>query len=81
MSAPTLIAKGTELIAKKIIAIAKEHGIPVVENPPVARALFRMVELNKEISPDLYKAVAEILLFVYNLRKNQKSGNILKEEK
>ena len=79
MASPKLIAKGTELIAKEIIKIAKEHNIPVVENPPVARALFRMVDLNKEISPDLYKAVAEILIFVYNLRKNKKSDNILKD--
>lgn len=81
MASPKLIAKGTELIAKEIIKIAKENNIPVVENPPVARALFRMVDLNKEISPDLYKAVAEILIFVYNLRKNQKSANILKDNK
>ena len=81
MESPKLIAKGTELIAKEIIKIAKEHDIPVVENPPVARALFRMVELNHEISPDLYKAVAEILIFVYTLRKNKKSGNILNDDK
>lgn len=76
MESPRLIAKGTELFAKKIIKIAQEHGIPIVENPPVARALFRMVDLNREIPPDLYKAVAEILLFVYNLRNSQKPSNI-----
>jgi len=76
MQAPRLIAKGTELIAKKIIEIAKEHGITVIENPPVARALFRLVEINREIPPELYKAVAEILLFVYNLRKNKKIDRI-----
>jgi flagellar biosynthetic protein FlhB len=76
MLAPKLIAKGTELFAKKIINIAKEHGIPVIENPPVARALFRMVELNREVPPELYKAVAEILLFVYNLRKERKINTI-----
>ena len=76
MGAPRLVAKGTELIAKKIISIAKEHGIPVIENPPVARALFRLVEINRELPPELYKAVAEILLFVYNLRKNQKMDKI-----
>ena len=81
MASPKLLAKGTELIAKEIIKIAKEHNIPVIENPPVARALFRMVDVNKEISPDLYKAVAEILIFVYNLRKNKKSGNILSDNK
>lgn len=76
MESPKLIAKGTELFAKKIINIAREHGVPVIENPPVARALYRLVDLNREIPPDLYKAVAEILLFVYNLRKTEKPSNI-----
>jgi len=67
--APKLVAKGSELFAKQIIAIAKEHDIPVIENPPVARALFRIVDINKEVPPDLYKAVAEILIFVYKLKK------------
>lgn len=71
MESPKLLAKGTELIAKKIIAIAQEHNIPVIENAPVARALFRLVEPNSHIPPDLYQAVAEILLFVYSLRKNK----------
>ncbi|MDD3237938.1 MAG: EscU/YscU/HrcU family type III secretion system export apparatus switch protein [Candidatus Gastranaerophilales bacterium] len=81
MESPKLIAKGTELFAKKIIEIARENAIPVVENPPVARALFRMVELNSYIPPDLYKAVAEILLFVYNLRNPQKRFNIDNKQK
>ncbi len=76
MESPMLIAKGTELFAKKIISIAQEHAIPVIENPPVARALFRMVDVNASIPPELYKAVAEILIFVYNLRNTQKSSNI-----
>lgn len=80
MESPMLIAKGTELIAKKIITIAKEHGIPVIENPPVARALFKMVDLNQQIPPEMYKAVAEILLFVYNLKNKQKQGNINNEQ-
>ena len=70
MESPTLTAKGTELIAKKIIDIATEHGVPVIDNAPVARALFRLVDINQQIPPDLYKAVAEILLFVYNLKNN-----------
>ena len=69
MKAPRVVAKGSELFAKKIVKIAKEHNIPVIENPPVARAIYRFVDVNKEIPPELYKAVAEILLFVYNLRK------------
>ena len=68
MDSPMLIAKGTELIAKKIISIAKEHNVPVIENPPVARALFRMVDINQPIPPELYKAVAEILMFVYRMK-------------
>ena len=71
MRAPKVIAKGTELFAKKIIAIAIEYNIPVIENPPVARALFRLVDLDREIPPELYKAVAEILMFVYNLRERK----------
>ncbi len=68
MDSPMLIAKGTELIAKKIINIAKENNVPVIENPPVARALFRMVDINQSIPPELYKAVAEILMFVYKMK-------------
>lgn len=76
MASPMLIAKGTELIAKKIIGIAKEHGIPVIENAPVARALYKMVDLNQQIPPELYKAIAEILLFVYNLKNTTNKGRI-----
>lgn len=77
MESPMLIAKGTELIAQKIIKIAIENGIPVIDNAPVARALFRIVELNHLVPPDMYKAVAEILLFVYNLKNNQNQGRII----
>lgn len=77
MESPMLIAKGTELIAKKIIQIAVDNGVPVIDNPPVARALFRMVDINRLVPPDLYKAVAEILLFVYNLKNNQNQGRIV----
>lgn len=76
MASPMLIAKGTELIAKKIIKIAREHGIPVIENAPVARALFKMVDLNQQIPPELYKAIAEILLFVYKLKNTSNNGTI-----
>ena len=69
MDSPMLVAKGTELFAQKIKEIARNHGIPIIENPPVARALFRMVEINHQIPPDLYKAIAEILIFVYKLKK------------
>lgn len=77
MESPMLVAKGTELIAKKIIQIAVENDVPVIDNPAVARAIFRIVEINHLIPPDLYKAVAEILLFVYNLKNNQNQGKII----
>ena len=75
MASPMLIAKGTELIAKKIIGIAREHGIPVIENAPVARALYKMVDLNQQIPPELYKAIAEILLFVYKIKNTTNKGH------
>ncbi len=68
MEAPRVVAKGTELFAARIKEIANEHGVPVVENPVVARALFRLVEIDQEIPPDLYQAVAEILMFAWRLK-------------
>ena len=76
MLSPTVIMKGSELIAQEIIRIAEENNVPVIDNPPVARALFRMVEIGQQIPPELFKAVAEILLFVYNLKNKSKQGNI-----
>lgn len=71
MMSPTLLVKGAELIAKEIIKIAEENNVPVIDNAPVARALYRMVEIGQQIPPELFKAVAEILLFVYNLKNKQ----------
>lgn len=68
MDAPRVVAKGTELFAEQIKTIAREHGIPVIENPPVAQALFRLVEVDQEIPPDLYQAVAEILMFAWRIQ-------------
>lgn len=68
MQSPKLVAKGSELFAKKIIEIARENDVPVIENPPVARAVYRNVDVGREIPPELYKAIAEIMLFVYKLK-------------
>ena len=67
-SAPKVLAKGSELIAKQIVEIARQYGIPVIENVPLARALFRLVRVNQEIPAELYRAVAEVLIFVYQVR-------------
>ncbi len=66
--APVLLAKGADLIAAKIREIALENHIPVVEAPPLARALYHHVELEQEIPVSLYRAVAELLAYLYQLR-------------
>ena len=68
MEAPRVVAKGTELFAERIKDIAKANGVPVVENAVVARALFKVVDIDQEIPPDLYQAVAEILMFAWRLK-------------
>jgi flagellar biosynthetic protein FlhB len=69
MSAPTVIAKGEGFIAQKIREIADEHDIPIVENKPLARAIMSQVEIGESIPEDLYRAVAEVLAFVYRLKE------------
>jgi len=66
--APTVVAKGQGDIAKKIVQIARKNGVPVVQNIPVARALFRMVEVDQSIPLAMYEAVAEILAFVFRMK-------------
>ena len=70
MSAPVIVAKGENFIAQKIKDIAAEHGIPIVENKPLARALMQRVEVVESIPEELYLAVAEVLAFVYRLKKS-----------
>jgi flagellar biosynthesis protein len=67
-SAPKLVAKGRGKVAEKIIEIAKTHGIPVQEDKELVEFL-SMLDLYQEIPPELYRAVAEILTFVYSLKK------------
>ena len=69
MNAPVCVAKGVDHIALKIREVAAEHNIPVVENPPLARALHATVEIDREIAPDHYKAVAEVISYVMRLRR------------
>ncbi len=66
--APVLVAKGQDLIAQKIREVAKEHGIPIVENRPLALALFESVEIDQEVPTEHYRAVAEIISYVWRLR-------------
>jgi flagellar biosynthetic protein FlhB len=68
MNAPVCVAKGVDLIARKIREVAERHEIPVVENPPLARALHGTVEIDQEIPPEHYRAVAEIIGYIMRLR-------------
>ncbi len=66
--APYVVAKGEGYLAQKIKEVAGEHGVEIVENKPVARALYHNVEIGESVPPELYQAVAEILAFVYHLQ-------------
>jgi flagellar biosynthetic protein FlhB len=74
MSAPVVLAKGADAVAAKIREIANENDIPIVENPPLARALFASVEIDQEIPPEHYKAMAEVISYVFKL-KNRMGRN------
>jgi flagellar biosynthetic protein FlhB len=69
MNAPVCLAKGVDAVALKIREIAKQHNIPIVENPPLARALHATVEIDREIPTEHYKAVAEVIGYVMRLRR------------
>lgn len=73
-AAPLLLAKGQDYIAFRIKEIAKENRIEIVENKPLARAIFETVEIGQGIPPELYQAVAEVLAFVYSLKGKAKTG-------
>jgi len=69
MPAPVCVAKGIDAVALKIREVANEHRIPIVENPPLARALHATVEVDQAIPPEHYKAVAEVIGYVMRLRR------------
>jgi flagellar biosynthetic protein FlhB len=74
MVAPRVVAKGQGFIALKIIAMAQEAGVPRVENRPLARSLYKMVEVGRSIPTELYRAVAEVLAYIYKLRGAAQGG-------
>ena len=71
MGAPKMMAKGADQVAQKIREIAKEHGIPIVENPPLARGLFAAVDVDEEVTPEFYKAVAEVISYIFKLKRRR----------
>ncbi len=72
MSSPKILAKGADLIAERIKKLAREAGIPTVENVPLARGLFKAGDIGDEIPMELYQAVAEVLAYVYSLKKKRR---------
>jgi flagellar biosynthetic protein FlhB len=69
MMAPMVVAKGANIIAEKVKQIAEENDVPIIENKPLAQVLYKMVDINSLIPEDLYRAVAEVLAFVYDQKK------------
>ncbi|MBK8174063.1 MAG: flagellar biosynthesis protein FlhB [Rhodospirillales bacterium] len=74
MPAPKVVAKGVDSLALRIREVALEHGVPIVENPPLARALHRAVDLDDEIPAEHYQAVAQVIGFVMRNRKERVSA-------
>lgn len=67
--APVVVAKGEEYLAQRIKETAKENDVPIIENKPLARAIYTTVDIDQEIPPELYKAVAEVLAMVYQMKR------------
>jgi flagellar biosynthetic protein FlhB len=76
MRAPIVVAKGVDEVAAKIREIAGEHKVPMFEAPPLARALFRTVDLNEPVPAKLYVAVAQVLTYVYQLKAAKRTGAV-----
>lgn len=71
-STPIVVAKGADVIAFKIREVAKEHDIPIIENKPLARLIYKEVEIDREIPEEMYQAVAEVLVAVYKIKNKYK---------
>ena len=67
MEAPVVVAKGARLLAQRIRELAVEHEVPIVEKPELARAMYRTIDVGQVVPEDLFRAVAEVLAFVYEI--------------
>jgi flagellar biosynthetic protein FlhB len=74
MAAPVVVAKGKNYLALRIKQKAIDHDIPIIENPPLAQALYKSVDVGQEIPPHLYRAIAEILAYIFKLMNGKLPG-------
>jgi len=74
MDAPRVVAKGARLMAEKIKKLARDNNVPVIENRPLAQSLFKLTDVGETIPESLYKAVAEILAYVYSRSTRAAAG-------
>ena len=72
MATPLVVAKGKNYLALRIRQRAVDQGVPLVENPPLAQALYKSVDVGREIPPHLYRAVAEVLAYIFGLTRRRK---------
>ena len=77
MAAPRVVAKGADLLALKIRDLAREAKVPVLQSPPLARALYAHTEVDQEVPARLFSAVAQVLAWVYQLRDAMAAGRTL----
>jgi flagellar biosynthetic protein FlhB len=68
MSAPKVVAKGADIIAQRIREIAEEHGVPMIEDKPLAQALYKTVDVGEQVPEKLFQAVAQVLAYIYRLK-------------
>ena len=71
-AAPKVVAKGVDHMAMRIREVAKEHGVPLYEDPPLARQLYKDVDIEEEIPVDLYETVAQVIAFVFGQNEKKK---------
>jgi flagellar biosynthetic protein FlhB len=74
MQAPVVLAKGVDFLARKIIEAGRKRGVSIVQNPPLARALYKQVRLDESIPVELYRAVAKILAYIYQQKQRKQNG-------
>jgi flagellar biosynthetic protein FlhB len=77
MAAPVVVAKGQGLIAARIRELAIEHGIPILERKPLARALYKVCNVGQEVPEQFFSAIAEILAYVYELNGRFKAKHLI----